>query len=402
MTASAPTRSVRPVLVLTGFLLLVFCTGTAEYLAAGLLPQLSRDMDVTEAMAGQTVTAYALGVAIGGPLVTIATARLPRKGLALGLGAVFIAGTSLTAFAPSFELLMAGRVIAASSQATLFAIGLMTATTALGEGRAGRAVAIVTSGLTVATVMGVPLGAWLGGQAGWRMPFGLVAAIAILGVLLIAASMPRNAAPSTGVRQEITTLLRWPVLLAVGTTVVGFAGVGIVFTYLVPLLTGVTGLEEGIVPTLLFAYGIGGLIGNLAAGRLADISLPATLIGVLIALLVVLGVYPLVATTPGLMIAGVLGLGLLSTATIAPLQVLLLRHASAAPSLSLAVNVGAFNLANAIGAAIGGIGLSAGLLRFNGWIGAAFALTGLILAVLALRQPVATASKPDNDKENTP
>ena len=199
MTSHSP----RPLFVLTGFVLLVFCTGTAEYLVAGILPQLANDMSVDVALAGETVTAYALGVAIGGPIVTVLTARLPRKGLAVGLGCVFIAGIVVTVLSASLTGVMAGRVISASSQATLFAIGLTAATDALGPEKTGRAIAIVTSGLTVATVMGVPLGALLGNGTGWRLPFVIVAGAAATGTSLLAWALPRTPAPATGMSDEI-------------------------------------------------------------------------------------------------------------------------------------------------------------------------------------------------------
>lgn len=391
-----------PILVLAGFVLLVFCTGTAEYLVAGVLPGLASDLSVSVATAGQVVTAYALGVAIGGPIVTVLTARLPRKGLALGLGVMFIAGTVLTVLAPSYGWVIVGRVISACSQATLFAIGLTTAAAAMGPAKQGQAIAIVSSGLTVATVLGVPLGALLGGTTSWRLPFVIVAAAATLGVFLLAFSMPRTPAPATGVGDEIRTLLRGPVLLAVATTVIGFAGVSIVFTYLVPLLSDVTGIAPALIPALLLAYGIGGFIGNLVAGRLADLSLGKTLVGVFLALIVTLAAFPLVATYPTPMVGLVLILGLLSTATIAPLQSLVLRHAGAAPTLSLAVNVGAFNLANAIGSALGGIGVAAGLLHWGGFGGAVFAILGLILTTLALRAtPRPDTTKTDQELKET-
>lgn len=383
--SSSPPTGASLALVLSGFVLLVFCTGTAEYLVAGVLPQLADDMSVSLSAAGQAVTAYALGVAVGGPIVTAMTARLPRKGLALSLGILFIVGLALTICAPSYPWVIVGRVVSACSQATLFAIGLTTATATMGPTKQGRAVAIVSSGLTVSTVLGVPLGALLGGASSLRIPFAAVAAVAVIGVALIAWSMPQTPAPSTGVRDEVRTLLRKPVLLAVATTAIGFAGVSIVFTYLVPLLADVTGLSGGLIPVLLFVYGIGGFIGNLIAGRLADLSLGGTLVGVFLALTVTLAAFPLVAGYPVPTVIAVLVLGLLSTATIAPLQSLVLRHAGAAPTLSLAVNVGAFNLANAIGSALGGIGVAAGLLRWGGFGGVVFAVLGLALTALALR-----------------
>lgn len=381
------------VLSVVGFVVLVFCTGTAEYLVAGVLPQLANDMSVDVATAGQAVTAYALGVAVGGPIISALTVRLPRKGLALTLAGVFIAGTAITVAAPSFGWVIVGRVVSACAQATLFAIALMTTTVAMGAQRQGRAIALVTSGLTVATVLGVPLGSLLGGSISWRTPFIIVAGMAVAAVAIVALSMPRAPAPSTGVSNEFRTLLRIPVLLAVGTTVVGFAGVSVVFTYLVPLLFEVTGISPGAVPALLLAYGVGGFLGNLVAGHLTDHSLSKTLTGVLVALAAVLAVFPLLAGAAGPMIVLVLALGLLSTATIAPLQSLVLRHAGEAPTLSLAVNVGAFNLANAIGAALGGLGVASGLLRWSGFGASLFALIGLALSVIALR---ATPSSPDS------
>lgn len=384
----------RPILILAGFVLLVFCTGTAEYLVAGILPQLAADLDVSIATAGQTVTAYALGVAIGGPIVTVMTARFPRKGLALCLGLLFVVGTLVTVLAPTYLVVIIGRVLSACSQATLFAIGLTASAEIMGPGRQGQAIAIVGSGLTVATVLGVPLGALLGGNTNWRIPFVFVAVAAIIGVGLLAAAMPRTPAPATGVRDEIRTLLRGPVLLAVATTVIGFAGVSIVFTYLVPLVSDISGITDAAIPGLLLAYGVGGFVGNLIAGRLADLSLGRTLVGVFCALIITLSAFPLFARLPVPMIALVLLLGLLSTATIAPLQSLVMRHTGAAPTLSLAVNVGAFNLANAIGSTLGGFTVAAGLLQWGGFGGAAFALFGLVLTALALRATPQSESEP--------
>lgn len=390
MTHSPTPTTVHPTAVLTAFVILVFCTGTAEYLVSGVLPQLADDVGVSVPTAGQLVTAYALGVAVGGPIVTVATARLPRKGLAVGLGVLFLAGLLLTVTASTFALIVVGRVVSACAQATLFAIGLTTAADIMGPNKAGQAIAIVSSGLTVSTVLGVPLGSLLSSGSSWRLPFAVLAVVATLGTALLAVAMPRTPAPTTGVRDEIGTLLRGPVLLAVSTTVVGFTGVSIVFTYLVPLLTELTGIASGVIPALLLAYGVGGFAGNLVAGRLADLSLGRTLTGVFVILIITLLLFPLGAGTVPVMVALVLVLGLLSTATIAPLQSLVLRHAEGAPTLSMAVNVGAFNLANAIGAALGGATVAGGLLQWGGFFGAAFAAAGLVLTLLALRIPAPT------------
>lgn len=380
-------RGLQSWLVLGGFVLLVFCTGTAEYLVAGVVSHIADDLGVSVAAAGQTVTVYALGVALGGPVMTVLTARLPRKGLALGLSALFLTGVLITAVSPGFTGVLLGRAVSSLSQATLFAIGLVTATDILGDKRSGMAIAIVSSGLTVATVLGVPLGVLLGGGLSWRWPFLILAGITLVGMGMLAGAMPRACAPDSHASDEIRSLLRLPVLLAIGTTVVGFAGVATVFTYLVPLLTDVTGLASTAVPWLLLAYGVGGFAGNLAAGRLTDMSLRATLLATLCLLAVVLGLFPVVALTTAPTVILVLLLGVLSTATVPPLQALVLQHAGAAPSLSLAVNVGAFNLANAMGAVVGGIGVSTNLLRFNGVAGAIFAAMGVGMVALVMRRP---------------
>lgn len=399
----SPPSSFHRLLVVGGFVVLVFCTGTAEYLIAEVLPQVSADLSVSVATAVQTVTAYALGVSMGGPLVTVLTARLPRKGLALVLGGVFLVGTVLTALAPTYGWMIVGRVVSACSQATLFAIALTTSTAILGTHRQGQAIAIVGSVLTAATVLGVPLGVLVGGATSWRMPFVLLSIVTAAGMVCLAISMPRTPGPPTGAADEVRTLVRGPVLLAVATTVVGFAGVSVVFTYLVPLLQDVTGLPASTIPALLLAYGGGGFIGNLIAGRLADRSLGATLIGILLGLAVKLGAFPILATVPLAMVILVLMLGLLSTATIAPLQSLVLRHASSAPTLSLAVNVAAFNLANAIGSALGGLGVAAGLMRWGGFGGTLFACAGMALSLIALRFPSSThaPSPSQNDSKES-
>jgi MFS family permease len=259
--------------------------------------------------------------------------------------------------------------------------------------RAGRAIATVVSGLTFATLLGVPLGAMIGQRFGWRAPFAAFAIIALAGGIILAASMPRTPTPPTGIRGELRVLARRPVLLAIATTAIGFAGVGTVLTYIVPLLTQVTGFATTVVSALLLAYGGGSVLGNLAAGRPTDISLTMTLRIVFIGLAVVLAVLPFAATWRPTDAMAVLGLGLLSTAAIAPLQGLILRHAAEAPTLSVAVNVSGFNLANALGSAIGGGMVAAGALRWNGLAGAALAVIGLGVSYLAIlvRRPRRTS-----------
>ena len=386
-TASAETgRPTRIALIMTGFLLCVFAVSTAELLVAGLLPQLAVAFGVSTAGAGNAVTAYALGVVIGGPLVTVATARLPRKGLTLGLVGLFAVGTVLCATTSAFGLLLAGRVIAATAQATLFALSLVTVTSLVPPERAGRAIATVVSGFTVATVLGVPLGALTGQQFGWRAPFFALAGVALAGGTLLAGVMPKKAAGASTLAGELKLLSSKQILLAIATTVVGLAGVGTVFTYIAPLLMEVTGFGATTVSVLLLVYGAGSVLGNLLAGRYADLAPAATLRIVFGCLVVVLGTLPWSARSAPGAVAAVLALGLLCTATIAPLQRIILRHAGEAPMLSVTVNVSGFNLAGAIGAMLGGGLVAAGMLPWIGLAGAVLAAGGLGLSFVVVRR----------------
>ncbi|MGW2223027.1 MFS transporter [Nonomuraea sp. NPDC001684] len=365
----------------------VFVVGTSEYLIAGLLPQVGADLDVSVGTAGQAVTAYALGVVAGGPLMALLTSRLPRKGLAVGLMLLFAAGSAISAAAPSFGLLLAGRVVSSLSHAAFLALALVTATRVVPAERTGSAIATVASGFTVATLLGVPLGALLGESAGWRAPFAVLTVLSLVGAMLLAAVLPRQEAPSTRLRDEVRVVTRRPVLLAIATTAVGFSGVATVFTYIAPLLIRVSGFSAAAVSGLLLAYGAGSFIGNLTAGRLTDKSMSATVRGVFGGLAGTLLLVPFAVVWQPAAVAAVLVLGLLATATIAPLQGLILHHAGAAPNLAVSANVGAFNLGAAAGSVIGGAIVAAGALRWTGLAGAALSLIGLALTYLVLPRP---------------
>lgn len=379
--------------ILAALCVSVFVVGTSEYLVAGLLPQVAEDLDVSVGAAGQTVTAYGLGVVIGGPLVTLLTARVPRKGLALSLMLLFAVGSAVSAFAGSYEVLLAGRVLSSLSHAAFFALSLVVASQVVPEDKVGRATAAVVSGLTVATLLGVPLGALLGERTNWRTPFVVLTVLTLLGVALLAAVLPRRHAESAGARAEIRIMAQRPVLLAIATTAVGFAGVATVFTYIAPLLTEVTGFPAFVVSILLLAYGGGSFLGNIIAGRLTDRAPAATLRGVFAALALLLACTPFAVTWKPTAVLAVLLLGLLATATIAPLQGLILRHARQAPTLAVSVNVGAFQLATAMGSAVGGVIVAADALRWTGLAGAVLSALGLLVSRYAL--PLRPKAEPE-------
>ncbi|WP_186404619.1 MFS transporter [[Actinomadura] parvosata] len=363
----------------------VFVVGTSEYLIAGLLPQVAADLHVSVATAGQAVTAYALGVVVGGPVVTVATVRVPRKGLALALLVVFAAGNVLCAVAGSYEVLIVGRVVASLSHAAFLTLALMVTTRVVEARRVGTAIAAVGAGFSVATLLGVPLGVLLGEDAGWRTPFAVLAGLALAVTGVLAAVLPRQEAPVTSVRDEVAAVLGRRVLVVIATTAVGLAATSTVFTYLAPALTEITGFGATAVSTLLLVYGVGSLAGGLVAGRLADRSLGATVRGTFAGLAVVLAIFPFALPWGWSAVPAVLVLGVLTSATTPVLQSLVLRHAGRAPTLAVSVNVCAFNIGIAAGSALGG-GLVAvdGGLRWLGLVGAALSLGALVISYAAV------------------
>ncbi|WP_026214686.1 MFS transporter [Nonomuraea coxensis] len=381
-------------LVPAALMVSVFVVGTSEYLIAGLLPQVAADLGVTLSAAGHTVTAYALGVVVGGPLVTVATVRLPRKGLALGLLVLFAAGNGICAVAGSYGLLIAGRVVASLSHAAFLTLALMLTVRAVAPERVGTAIAVVGSGFSAATLLGVPVGVLVGDGAGWRAPFAGLAVLALAAVPLLAVVLPREPAPDTSVGAELRTMLRRPVPVVIATTAVGLAATSTVFTYLAPALSQITGFAPAAVSALLLVYGVGGLAGGLVAGRLADRSLPATVRGTFAGLAAVLALFPLALGSPVAAVAVVLVFGLLTSATTPVLQSLLLRHAGGAPTLAVSVNVCAFNVGIAAGSALGGGLVAADGLRWLGLAAAALGLAALAVsyaAVPAARRQVSVA-----------
>ncbi|MBO2450801.1 MFS transporter [Actinomadura barringtoniae] len=352
----------------------VFVVGTSEYLIAGLLPQVADDLGVSVATAGQAVTAYALGVVIGGPAVTILTVRLPRKGLAIGLLLLFAAGNAICALAPSYEMLLAGRVVASLSHAAFLTLAMLLTTQSVAPERTGTAIATVASGFAVATLLGVPVGVLIGDGAGWRAPFAVLTGLALAATLLLALVLPRQEARETRVRDEVRTVTRRPVLLVIATTSLVMAAVATVFTYLAPTLTRISGFGTTAVSVLLLVYGAGSLLGGLIAGRLADRSLGATVRGTIAALSGVLALVPLAAGWKASAVVVVLAFGLLASTTTPTMQSLLLKHAGSAPTLAVAVNVCAFNIGIATGSMAGGVMVAAGGLR---WLGLAAAVLGL-------------------------
>jgi DHA1 family inner membrane transport protein len=333
-----------------------FGIGTTEFVIMGLLLQVATDLHVGIAAAGMLISGYALGVFVGAPLLTVATSRMPRKRVLLALMGIFTLGNLACALAPNYATLMAARVVTSLAHGTFFGVGSVVAAGLVAADRRASAISIMFTGLTLATLLGVPAGAWLGHLAGWRATFWAVAAIGVLALLVIAALVPADHGKGEPIalRAELRAITRPAVLLGLATTVLGFAGVFTVFTYVQPLLTRVSGFADAAVSPVLLVLGVGLIIGNLLGGRLADRRLAPALVGTLLALAMVLGLtgVALHARVPAVVAIGLLGVA--GFATVPPLQLWVLHKAEGAQNLASSLNIGAFNLGNAFGAWLGG------------------------------------------------
>ncbi len=349
-----------PILALT---MTAFAIGTAEFVIAGLLPDISRDLDVSIPAAGQLVTAYALGVVVGAPLLAVATARLPRKFVLLLMLGIFIGGNLLSALAPGYFLLMVARVLAAFAHGSLFGVGAVVATDLVAPNRRNSAIALMFTGLTVANIIGVPLGTLIGQLYGWRTTFWAITGLGLISFLAVATLVPRIASHGAiDVRREFAVARRPAVMLALLTTVLGWGCVFVLFTYIVPILEEVAGFAPRTVTIILFMLGVALTIGINVGGRLADrFGLKNALIGILIALAALSALFALAAHGPVPALIVLFLWGMAGFATVPPLQNGALERAREAPNIASALNVGAFNLANAGGAVIGGAVIDLGL-----------------------------------------
>lgn len=366
-----------------------FGIGVTEFVIMGLLLDVGQDLNVGIAAAGLLISGYALGVVVGAPLLTTLTARLPRKSVLIGLMAIFTAGNLACALAPTYELLMAARLLTALAHGTFFGVGSVVATNLVPPSKKASAVAVMFTGLTVANILGVPLGTWLGQAYGWRTTFWAVTVIGLVAMVVIAALVPKDsAAPeASDWRADLRAIARRPVLIGLGMTVLGYAGVFAVFTYIAPALTTISGFAESAVSPILLVFGGGLVAGNLFGGRLADRNLTGAVIGTLMALTVTLGLMTLALESQ---VTAVIFTGLLGAtafATVAPLQVWVLQKAEGAgQSLASSLNIAAFNLGNAIGAWAGGVTIEHGPgLAGLPLVAALFPLAGLGLTFIALR-----------------
>ncbi|MFF2525734.1 MFS transporter [Streptomyces liangshanensis] len=372
-----------------------FGIGTTEFVMMGLLPNVADDLGTSVPTAGYLVSAYAIGVVLGAPLLTAVGSRIPRKRMLLLLMGFFVVGNLASALAPGFGWLLAGRLLAGLPHGAFFGVGAVVASRLVEEGRQARAVATMFLGLTVANIVGVPAATLLGQHLGWRATFLVVTVIGLVALAALARLVPYvplDAHQSLG--RELRALGNRQVLLGLATAVFGFAGVFAVYSYLASMTTEVMGFGESSVTVVLALFGIGMTLGALAAGPLTDRALRPTLYLSLATLAVVLVAFRFTAHVRWAALVTVVVLGAVGFLTTTPLQMLVMRKAKDAPTLASASNHSAFNLANAGGAWLGGAAIAAGW----GWmspalVGAVLAVVGLLIALVAGRMDASGSAR---------
>ncbi|WP_433133043.1 MFS transporter [Micromonospora sp. CA-240977] len=362
--------------------------GLTEFVAMGLLPDIARDLLSPEysrsssdavARAGWMITAYALGVVVGAPLIAALSARLPRKKLVLGLLVLFAAGTVASALAPTFDLVLVARFAAALPHGAYFGAAGLLAATLMGPGNEARGFAIVLSGLTVSNVVGVPLITRLGQTAGWRAAYLVIAGVFVLTLLAVLAVVPEVAAAVDGSpAAELRALRTSQVWLVAATGAVGFAGFFAVNTYIAPVTTDVAGFSAATVPWALVAVGLGMTVGNALGGWFADRDLWRSMIIGFVAMIVSIAAFSLVASSRVGLFVGAFLVGATSLYLGPVLQARLITVAPGAQLMGAAVNQSAMNIANSLGAALGSVAIAAGF----GYL--APARVGIVLGVLGL------------------
>ncbi len=362
-----------------------FGIGLTEFSITGLLTDVATDLGVSIPVAGGLVTGYALGVVVGAFTVTLALVARPPRTALLILLALFVAGNSLSAAGSTYELVMAGRILAALCHGGFFGIGAVLAARLVNPDRQASAIALMFAGLTVANVLGVPAGTALGHRFGWRATFVAVAVIGIVAMAAIAALVPNLPAETTSVRTQLRVLLRPSIWIACAVTALVFGGLFGAFTYIEPLLRSVSGFGASAIPWLLVLFGVGLFAGNLVGGRAADRNADRALQTFAVLLPLGIAAVALFSGSKPLVAVSLAVMGLIGFATVPALQLRVLRNAGTATLIASSANIAAFNLGNAVGAQLGGAGISAGGGPTSPvWIGVALSGAGALLAAASI------------------
>ncbi|HEY0127091.1 MAG TPA: MFS transporter [Blastococcus sp.] len=371
-----------------------FAIGTTEFVVMGMLPEIAEGLGVSVTAVGVLISAYAVGVVLGAPTLTAIGLRFTPRGTLVALMVVFVVGNTLSALAPTYGLLVAARVLTALAHGSFFGVGAVAARRLVPPDGSARAISLMITGLTLANVIGVPLGTFVAQQASWRIVLGAIAVIGLVTIAGLLAWMPGDAGEPTDLRAELRAFRRGQVWLVLGLTMIGFAALFSVYSYVSPILTDLGGIPAEWVTPVLALFGIGSTVGTLVGGRLGDrFGFSFVAVG-LVAMAVVLVAFAFLARTPVLAVTLLVLFGTLSFA-LGPVVQDAVIDAAAVPGGSLvsAANQAAFNIANAIGAALGALVISQGLgYTAPMWVGAVLALVGAVVAVLARavdRRPVA-------------
>lgn len=363
-----------------------FGIGLTEFVIMGLLPEVAADFAVSEAVAGYLISGYALAVAVGAIGLTVAITRIDRKKALVGLMVIFIAGNVLSALAPSYEMMMLGRIVAALSHGAFFGIGAVVAANLVPANRKAAAISLMFAGLTLANVLGVPIGTFIGQAAGWRSTFWVISVIGVVSLVGIALLIPATAGRTGGgsILAEFRIFRSGQVWASMIITVLGYGGMFGAFSYIAFTLTGVSGFAASSVPWLLVLFGVGLFVGNIVGGRAADRNLGRTLLVLLVGLIVILVAFALLASSQVATLVLLVLMGGFGFATVPGLQMRIMNFAGDAPTLASGANIAAFNVGNAFGAWVGGLTIAAGLGYASPlWAGAAVTLAGLVALLIA-------------------
>ncbi|HCW6337870.1 TPA: MFS transporter [Acinetobacter baumannii] len=356
-----------------------FAIGTTEFSPMGLLPNIANDLGISIPTAGMLITGYALGVMLGAPFMTLWFGGFARRNALIFLMAIFTVGNLIAAFSPNYMSLLGARLITSLNHGAFFGIGSVVAASIVPAHKQASAVATMFMGLTIANIGGVPLATWVGQNIGWRMSFLAISVLGIITMLALWKALPQGmVAQKPNVKAELKVLTRTPVVLALLTTVLGAGAMFTLYTYIAPSLTEFTHASPTFITVMLVLIGVGFSIGNHLGGRFADLSINKTLIGFLVLLIVMMVTFPILAQSQiGAAIALVIW-GAATFALVPPLQMRVMSVAHEAPGLASSVNIGAFNLGNAVGAAAGALVLDLG------WGYSAVSFAGALLAGLGL------------------
>ncbi|WP_180022125.1 MFS transporter [Acinetobacter sp. YH16044] len=371
-----------------------FAIGTTEFSPMGFLPEIAADLSVSIPQAGLLISAYAVGVMIGAPLMTLWLARFPKRTALILLMAIFTIGNILATIAPNYLGLMAARLVTSLNHGAFFGLGSVVAASVVPKDKQASAVAMMFMGLTIANIGGVPLATWVGQNIGWRMSFAAITLLGIITMLALWKALPHHQqTEKPDVRAELKVLTRMPVVLALLTTVMSAGAMFALYTYIAPSLKVFTHASPELITFMLVLIGIGFSIGNHFGGKFADQSLDKTLIGFLVLLMLMMLLFPILATTTiGAAIALIIW-GAAAFAVVPPLQMRVMTVAHDAPGLASSVNIGAFNLGNALGAVAGAAVLNLNLsYAAVSYAGATLSAIALILVLIQMKlKPQITA-----------